>query len=390
MKPVVKVLVLVAVLGFLLLGSAVFVGACAYTHLRIGSGSFHSGVEASRVETHELALDPGQPLRAQVDCGSIRVTSSSGTAARLVAHLRAFGEDKEAAGKLLAAMSLELGQNSIAGHEQREHSRKFFESGGGEQIDLELALPAGTTLELHSGSGDVTLEGPFGDTQAGSDYGDVAASGIRGALVLKSSSGEIQASDIEGASVRVETNYGDIELHRLQASRIEAHTSSGKIEARQLRSELVRLDSDYGDIAVRELQGDLESKTSSGEVSIREASGACRAHSNYGDVTAEGVFRGLSLSSSSGSVTGKAGAGSLLGDGWELTSEYGEVHLALPEGLSFELDASTDYGEVRAHLPGVLGGSKGDEPKHLHGAVGQGGPRLRLHSSSGDVEIGTR
>jgi len=54
-----------------------------------------------------------------------------------------------------------------------------------------------------------------------------------------------------------------------------------------------------------------------------------------------------------------------------------------------ELDASTDYGEVQADLPGTLGGSKGDETHKLHGTVGGGGPKLRLHSSSGDVEIAT-
>jgi hypothetical protein len=287
-------------------------------------------------------------------------------------------------------MSLELGQNSVAGHEQREHGLQLFGSNGGEEIDLELSLPAGAKLELHSGSGDVAVQGAFGDTHASSDYGDLEASGIRGALVVESSSGDIHVAEVQGASVRVRTNYGDIELRQLQGSRIEAHTSSGGIEARGLRAESVRLDSDYGDIAVSGLQGDLESKTSSGAVSIREASGACLAHSDYGDVAAEGVFRGLSLSSSSGSVSGKAGAGSQLGEGWELRSDYGEVRLALPEGLSFELDASTDYGEVRARLPGLLGGARGDESKHLHGAVGKGGPRLRLHSSSGDVEIGTR
>src|SRR5260221_2455979 len=168
MKPVVKVLLGVAVVGFCLLGSAAVFVACAVTHLRIGGGSLHSGVESNRVETHDLAFDPSQPLRAQVDCGSIRVTSTSGTQAQVVARLRAFGSDKEDSEKRLAQMTLDLGPNSVAGHEEREHSLKVFEFGGGEEIALEITLPAGARLEVQSGSGDVHVEGAFGDTRASS------------------------------------------------------------------------------------------------------------------------------------------------------------------------------------------------------------------------------
>ena len=374
MKPILKVSLVVALVGFFVLGSAAFFVACTVSNLRISGGSLHSGVEANRGETHELTLELGQPVRAQVDCGTIHV--SSGSSARVVARLRAFGSDKEDAQKRLATMSLELGPNSVAGHEHQDHSLKFFEFGGGEEIDLELTLPEGTRLEVHSGSGDVRIQGGFGDTRAGSDYGDLALSGIRGTLLAKSSSGEIQADEIQGASVRIETSYGDIELRQIQATQLEAHTSSGEIEARALQCERVLLSSDYGDIAVRELKGDLDSKTSSGEVRIADARGACRAHSDYGDVEAEGVFSSLWLSSSSGSIHGRARAGSTLSEGWELASDYGEVALELPAGLSFALDASTDYGEVQTELPGVQ--------------VGGGGPKLRLHSSSGDVSIRVR
>jgi Putative adhesin len=390
MKPVAKVLLVLAAIGFTVVcAGAVFV-ACAVSHLHISGGSVHSGVEANRVETHEIALDPGQPLRAQVDCGSIRVTSTSGTTAQVVARLRAFGEDKDAAEKRLAETRLELGQNSVSGNERREHGLKLFEVGGGELIDLELTLPAGTRLEIHSGSGDVSVQGPFGDTNASSDYGDVAASGIRGALIVKSSSGSIHASEIQGPSATLGTEYGDVALSLVRSSRLDVHTSSGSIDASEVEAEAARIRTDYGDIRVRQLKCDLESQTSSGSIAIADLRGACRAHSDYGDVEAAGSFRGLELSSGSGSVHGRALPGSALADGWELRSDYGEVALQLPEGLSFDLDATTDYGEVHADLPGALGGAKGDETKHLHGAVGGGGPKLRLHSSSGDVEIRTR
>ena len=390
MKPIAKVLLVVCALGAILLGSAACFVACAVSRISSHGGSMHSGIEASRVETHEIAFDPGQPLRAQVDCGSIRVASSSGTKAQVVAHLRAFAPEKEDAEKRLAGMQLDLGQNSVTGRGSSGNGMQLFGSGGSEEIDLELTLPAGTRLEIQSSSGDVEIRGAFGDTRAGTEYGHVRASGIRGELQVKSSSGDLSVEEIQGGRVGMDTDYGDIAVRGVKASRVEAHTSSGGIEASGIEAQGVRLSSDYGDIAVRELQGDLDSKTSSGSVSIVEAKGGCRAHSDYGDVSAAGTFRELALSSSSGSVHGRAASGSSLGEGWEIRSDYGDVQLDLPAGLSFDLDASTDYGEVAADLPGVLGGSKGDETHRLHGAVGSGGPKVRLHSSSGDVSIRSR
>ncbi|MBK7642379.1 MAG: DUF4097 family beta strand repeat protein [Planctomycetes bacterium] len=390
MKPLAKILIVVAVLFFLLVSSAIVIGACAVGHLRINGHSVRSGIEANRVETHELAFDPAQPLRAQVDFGEIRVRSTTGTTASVTARLRAFGSDKADAEQRLAAMSLELGPNSVRGREKDNAGSGIFETYGGGQIDLELTLPAGARLEIQSGSGDLSVEGPFGDTRAASDYGDLELRGIRGALSAKSSSGDIHASELEGGDVSLDTSYGDLALERAKTGRLELHTSSGDIQVSEIQSSSTRLASEYGDIQVRTLRGDLEARTSSGEIALSAFSGKCVAHSDYGEVSASGVFAGLQLSSSSGAVHGEALAGSALGEGWKLESDYGEVALQLPASLSFELDASTDYGEVSADLPGVLGGAKGDEAHKLHGAVGGGGPKLRLHSSSGDVAIRTR
>lgn len=387
MKPVAKVLLAVAIVGSLLVVSAVVIGACALVHLRVDGGHLQSGVEARRVETHELALDAGRALQASVDQGSIRVRQSPDASARVVATLRAWGSDQEDADKRLAAMSLELGPNLVRGHERQESSFSIYQIGGGEEVDLELVLPAGLRLELSSGSGDVAVEGAFGDTAASSGYGDVAASGIRGTLAAKSGSGSVHANDVHGSRVKLDSSYGEIELRKIEADEIDARTGSGSVEASDLSATRSALHSDYGNVHAARSKGDLDVHSGSGEVELVECDGAVRAHSDYGNVHARGRFAGLELESGSGSVRAEALAGSALGQGWTLTSDYGEVVLVLAEKLSFELDASTDYGEVRAELAGVVGGAKGDEAKKLHGAVGTGGPKLRLHSGSGDVEI---
>lgn len=387
MKPVAKLVLAVAVVSSLLVVSAVVIGACALVHLGVDGDHLHSGIEARRVETHELALDPARALEATVDYGSIRARTSSDGSARVVATLRAWGSDQQDADERLAEMALELGPNLVRGHEKRDSSRKFFEYGGGEEVDLELVLPAGLRVQLSSGSGDLAVEGAFGDTALESGYGDVRASGIRGALAAKSSSGSVRANDVQGARLRLDSSYGDLALGAIQSEEILAHTSSGEIDAHDLTGTRIALSSDYGDVKAARTRGDLDAHSGSGEVQLVEGDGACRGRSDYGDVHARGRFSALELASGSGSVHAEALAGSALGQGWQLRSDYGEVLLVLSERLDFELEASTDYGEVRAELSGVLGGARGDEAKKLRGPVGKGGPKLRLHSSSGDVEI---
>jgi DUF4097 and DUF4098 domain-containing protein YvlB len=196
-------------------------------------------------------------------------------------------------------------------------------------IDYEITAPADTKVHTHSGSGDQAIEG------------------LNASLDLESGSGDMRLRDLNG-DVRLHTGSGDIEAREVSGA-FSADTGSGD----------VRLDSKGG--------GDVHVHTGSGNVELRGISGGLQAETGSGDVNVAGLQTAI----------------------WEIRAHSGNVDIELPSDAAFDLDASTSSGEVVVGRPVtmVVQGRVREARRSVNGKVGGGGPRLAVHTGSGDVHI---
>lgn len=156
-------------------------------------------------------------------------------------------------------------------------------------VSFEITVPENCDIQLHNGSGGITLKGTSGDMR------------------LRTGSGRIEAYDL-GGEIELKTGSGSISLGNLQG-RMGVVTGSGRIES-------------YG------LQGQVEMKTGSGRISIAQSklAGSSRVVTGSGGITFEG---GLDPH---GDTLIKTGSGS--------------IGLSLPGDAAFSLDAKTGSGGV--------------------------------------------
>jgi len=104
-------------------------------------------------------------------------------------------------------------------------------------IDYVLHVPAGTDVDLHTGSGDVALGGALGETVAETGSGDVTLDG----------GGEV---------VRLGAGSGDIEAIGVSARQVSAHTGSGSMDLDfDTAPDSVALEAGSGDVSVHVPQG---------------------------------------------------------------------------------------------------------------------------------------
>ena len=192
-------------------------------------------------------------------------------------------------------------------------------------ISYQITVPADTTVQAHSGSGSLGVEGVRAEVQA------------------QTGSGEIRVRDIGGRS-RVQTGSGSIRVANVAAP-FYAHTGSGDIEAELTGS------------------GDVDVQTGSGGIHLRGVKGGLRARSGSGDLTADGS----------------------VGGSWSLHTGSGSIRLAMGSGSGFNLDVHTSSGSIHSDLPITVQGSLGRH--ELKGAVRGGGPEVEVSSGSGDVDI---
>ncbi len=196
-------------------------------------------------------------------------------------------------------------------------------------IDYEITAPPDTKLRTQSGSGDQTIEGLRAGVDLSSGSGDVRLRDLDGEVHLRTGSGNVEAQDVSGAFT-AEAGSGDVRVDTKGNGDVHVHTGSGNIE-------------------LRGINGALEAETGSGDINIA------------------GVQTGI----------------------WEIRAHSGNVEIELPSNAAFDLDATTGSGEVVVGRPVtmVVQGRVREAQRSVNGKVGGGGPRLTIHTGSGDVRI---
>jgi putative adhesin len=196
-------------------------------------------------------------------------------------------------------------------------------------IDYEITVPPEVNVRAHTGSGDQRVEG------------------LRGKIDLESGAGDLRLVNLTG------------EIH--------TQTGSGNVESQKIFGPFTA-SSGTGDIRLQESgDGDVDIRTGSGNIELSGVRGALRANAGSGDISADGT---------------PARA-------WEIKTGSGNVTLRVPSESGFDLDLSTSSGTIVVDQPVVttVQGRVQEQRKNVSGKVHGGGPLLRVHTGSGDIEI---
>ena len=265
-------------------------------------------------------------VRLDLTTGSGDVTIKTGSSNQVVVHGTVhssngwFGNDENAVHQVESNPPIQQNGNDIRiGYNLPEDVKRHV------SISYEVTLPADASVQAHTGSGGIGIEG------------------VRGEVQGQTGSGDIRLRDL-GSRVHVQTGSGGIRAQDVGAP-FYAHTGSGNIDAQLAGS------------------GDIDIQTGSGDVQLRGVKGGLRARTGSGSIGADG------------NVTGP----------WQLHTGSGNIRMALGSGGGFNLDVHTSSGSIHSDLPITVQGSLGRH--ELKGSVRGGGPEVEVSTGSGDVEI---
>lgn len=192
-------------------------------------------------------------------------------------------------------------------------------------ISYDITVPTSTRVKANTGSGNIDVQGTNGTLDADTGSGDVNLRDIGAKVSSHTGSGHISAQNV-GAPFLASTGSGDMD---------------------------VRLNG----------PGDVDVHTGSGGIHVEGANGSLRAKTGSGDVRANGNPT----------------------SNWFVQTGSGTVELKLAEATNFDLEASTGSGDLKFTKPVTV---QGKLSKHeIHGKVGNGGPKVEVHTGSGDIEI---
>jgi DUF4097 and DUF4098 domain-containing protein YvlB len=191
--------------------------------------------------------------------------------------------------------------------------------------------------------------------------------GVR--VVARTNSGDITIKDTHG-DVEAETTSGDVLI--VGARDVEATNLSGDLEVRQ-SSGATTLSSNNGDCAVFESKGTVEVSSVTGDVRVSKSwSKMVRAETTNGTVFFDGEIPA---------------------DGrYVFVSHSGDILVALPKTASVQIGITTWSGSVESEFPitlrpGFNTSTTDPGTKRFTFTLGQGSARLTAETFSGDVSI---
>jgi hypothetical protein len=210
--------------------------------------------------------------------------------------------------------------------------RQYTWRGGGESIDVQVELPAGSQLRGEAGVAALRCQGRLGECR------------------YKTGAGDIQLD--QAAAVQLRTGVGDLTVERAVGD-AELTTGSGAVRIDRIDGAAVVKNSN-GDTWIGQVSGELRVNAANGRISVDQASAAVAAKSANGDVRLGEVAHGVVLAQ-----TG-----------------LGKVEIGIREGVAAWLDLSTRFGNVHNDLDAADRPGPGDD------AV-----EVRARTAFGDITI---
>jgi len=210
--------------------------------------------------------------------------------------------------------------------------RQYTFRGGGESIDVQIDLPAGSQVRGEAGIAAFRCTGRLGECR------------------FKTGIGEIQLDQTGPAQLK--TGVGDITVDRA-VGHTELTTGSGTVQVGSIDGVAVIKNSN-GDSWIGEVAGDLRVNAANGKISVDQVHATVAAKTANGDVRLGEVARGAVLAQ-----TG-----------------FGKLDVAIREGVAAWLDLNTQYGNVHNGLDAA------ERP-----GPGEDAVEVRARSSFGDITI---
>lgn len=233
---------------------------------------------------------------------------------------------------------------------------------GGDRNEIKVrARTEGGAIRFTSNGTRATLEPASGRGCNDGRFEITVPAGAR--VSARSWSGSVSVKGVHG-DLETRTQSADVDIR--DAGRIDVESLSGDVTIQGVNGESM-IHTVSGDITLGTARGDVEIETVSGDIDLQDVvAKQIRTHTTSGDVEF---------------------SGQILPDGrYEYNTHSGEIRLALPADVGAQLSIATFNGGIESDFPITL--RAGDhENKRLNFTLGQGTARISAETFSGDITL---
>jgi hypothetical protein len=386
-------------------------------------------VSAEADEEQRFSINGAATLDIMNDIGNITIVAGSDDEIVIQAHKTAWGSNQATANAALEDLKIITTQdnnNVTVRVEPIDTVYIFAFRARPDSVAFTITVPTNTTVITQSNVGDIALSKTIGNANLQTEFGDVNVIDMKGSLTVDTNSGKVMAQQVQAnkQTIDLRSEFGSITLEGATAGDINIHSNSGELKLENIeatggivlssefgrvqfksgKADMLSIEANSGAVnltdlvtekplAIRTEFGDItlqnvdapsyDLKSNSGKISLDSARGNVKAHSEFGDIeVTNGEQVTLDLQTNNGAVeySGSLGSGPHI-----LKTEFGNIHLTIPDDTSLSIDLETEFGKVKSDFAITLNGEFSE--KQLSGTINEGGARLTASTNSGNIAI---
>jgi len=345
-------------------------------------------------------------LKVKVDMGSVVVHGSGSQGISYVIHTR-FGNSNEQDARR------QFEQYKVTAYVKGDTAWIVGDWQGGKHprhcsSEFNVTVPRDMALvKLETDGGSVDTTGVSGRVEAETGGGSIRFDDIGGGANAETGGGSIDVGTV-GGDIGLHTGGGSIEVRQANG-KVTAETGGGSVEI-QSCSQGAGVETGGGSVAVRHCSGRVKVSTGGGSIELGDiggpaeidtGGGSIRLNSAQGHVHAETGGGGIELYGVP-SAQVETGAGAivvkLVNTGGErhdssLETSAGDITVYLASDVAVNVRASVDMASghrITSEFPDIQVRSEGDWSSKTLSAEGKlngGGPVLKVHTTTGDINF---
>jgi DUF4097 and DUF4098 domain-containing protein YvlB len=321
------------------------------------------------------AFPAGGSLHVVTDRGAVNVVTSDDNQIKVVIDKKVHADNQQDADKYNAGTKPQI---TVSDKVVTVNANTQGAGEHGVTTDMQIFIPRKAAVVISTKHGDVNVNGRDGNLDISGAHGDVTIEEIAGNVNLS----------LEHSSAKVSNISGDVSI----GGRVNDLTISNVKGQARLNGEFmesVRLSQIAKSVIFKSARTELEFAKLDGDLDLD--SGDLRANSLFGpghlttrskDINLDGVSGDLRLEDSNGAVqVSMRKMGNV-----QIDNKNGDIQLSLPTQAGFNVEARARNGEIQSDFNELKVENANDMAK-ADGAVGNGGPNIRLNNEHGTIEI---
>jgi DUF4097 and DUF4098 domain-containing protein YvlB len=248
--------------------------------------------------------------------------------------------------------------------------------------DLDITVPKGSSITARGRGGDFDIHGITGSVDIDSDNASVRLEDIGGDVRAELRGSDlVRALNVQGG-LELKGRGSDIDLQNIQGAVSVNGNFSGVTQFHNLAKPL-RLVTTYSEFNVEKLPGDV--RLTLGDLSASNLIGPVRFTSMRSwDIRFSGFTNSLEINKEGGDIDLRPGSLPLAK--MDVRTRSGHIELALPAGAKYDLNATTNQGEISNDFGAPLTMEPNRRRGHsLRGS--NGGPAVNLTTDRGDIVV---